>query len=49
MIIDWLNGTIELRIWVFFVLGVMFNLCGAFYAGRKERERYEYLIDELHR
>ena len=49
MIIDWLSGTIEFRIWGFILLGVMFYLLGAFHAWRRERKRYEDLVDELHR
>lgn len=49
MIINWLSDTIELRVWEFILVGIIFCLLGAFYAWRKERQRYEDLVDELHR
>lgn len=47
MFIQWFNSPIELRVWSFMALYIVFGLFGAFVARHFERKRHEEIIDDL--
>lgn len=46
-ILQWFNSPIELRVWSFVALYVIFGLFGAFVARHFERKRHEEIVDDL--
>lgn len=47
MFIQWFNSPIELRVWSFMALYIVFGLFGAFVARHFERKCHEEIVDDL--